>query len=218
MAAVKFNNSHDLINYLCRDEVLGEVKIEYTQLNSSMLEAAYFNFQYPALEQHLDSIAWDIIETNEATASKIQVTFYEDEQDYNYTLDAIEDEFESIDDEYHNLLESVLGPNAFAVISLEGTDYNLDSTEIKKWEFFENTPEGERKINPSKEEGDKILDGIFSILQNCDSVIECMEEYEFTIDNEKLKLTEKGALIANNIFSLQDDEFFELDTDLLKKE
>ncbi|GAB2765672.1 hypothetical protein [Salinimicrobium soli] len=217
MATIKFKNSHDLINYLCKEEVLGEVKIEYIQLQSSMLEATYFNFQYPSLEQHLDRIAWDIIETNGATASTIKVTFYEDKQDFNYSLEGTEEEFDSIDEEFQDLLDSVLGPNAFAAISLEGTDYNLDSSEIKKWVFFENTPEGERTMNFSKEEGDQILNGIFSILQDKESVIECLEEFKFTVDYNRVELIEKGALIANDVLSLKDDQQFELNTDQLKK-
>ena len=217
MAILKFDNSYDLIHYLCNEDVLGEVKVEYTQLRSTMLEASDFNFRYPALEEHLENIAWNIIEFNGAIASSIQVTFYDDEQDYNYTLEGIEDDFDSIVEDFHNLLESVLGPDAFAVITLEGTDYNLESTQIKRWEFLKYGPEGARRINLSKQEEKRIINGIFSIMKGCDSVIECLEEFEFTVNGDRVNLLEKGALIANDVLSLKDNEPFELDTDQLKK-
>ncbi|OEY72809.1 hypothetical protein [Salegentibacter salarius] len=217
MAIIKFDNSYDLIHYLCKQEVLGEVAIEYSQLTSTMLEASRFNFSYPALEKHLDNIAWDIIEYSGAIASSIQVKFYDDKQDYNYTIEGTEDDFDSIDEDFQNLLQSVLGPDAFAIITLEGSDYNLESSQIRRWKFFKPTPDGEKILNLAQEEEKKILLGIFSILQGKDSVIECLEEFEFRVDADTVNLIEKGALIANNVLSLKDDASFELDTDQLKK-
>ncbi|WP_300435951.1 hypothetical protein [Christiangramia sp.] len=220
MSIQKFKNSFDLVNYLCREDVLGEVEIEYTQLRSSTLEASSFNFEYPDLQEHLDSIAWNIIENNGASASSIQVIFYQEEdegEDYNYSLEGTEEEFDLINESIHNLIKKALGPDVFAVITLKGSDYNLKSTKILKWEFFNSTPEGEKKINLSKEEDEKILNGIFSILRGKSSPIECLEEYEFEVDDERVNLLEKGALIANAILSLKDDIPFELDTEKLKK-
>ncbi len=220
MSIKKFKNSFDLINYLCSEDVLGEVEIEYTQLNSEILEASSFNFEYPDLQEHLDSIAWDIIQNNGASASSIQVIFYqeeEEEEDYNYSIKGTEEEFDSIDKNFHNLLRNVLGPDVFTIITLEGSNYNLKSTKILKWEFFNSTPEGEKKINLSREEDEKILNGIFSILRRTRSAIECLEEYEFAVDDDRVNLIEKGALIANAVLSLKDDNPFELDTEQLKK-
>lgn len=217
MAIIKFDNSYDLIHYLCKQEVLGEVEIEYTQLRSSMLEASSFNFEYPALEDHLDTIAWNIIEHNGVVASSIQVNFYYDEQDYNYTIEGTEDDFDSIDEDFQNLLESVLGGDAFAIITLKGTNYKPESTQIKRWKFFKATPDGKKTLNLTQEDEKKILLGIFSIMQGKDSVIECIEEFEFTVDDNRVNLNEKGALIANDVLSLKDNASFELDTDQLKK-
>ncbi len=223
MSIKTFKNSFDLINYLCREDVLGEVEIEYTQLRSSMLEASSFNFEYPALQEHLDIIAWDIIENNRASASSIKVIFYkeeeeeEEEEDSNYNLKGIETEFDSIGEGFHNLLKNVLGPDTVASISLIGSNYNLKSTKILKWEFFNITPEGEKKINLSREEEEIILNGVFSILCETHSAIECLEEYEFEVDDDRVNLIEKGALIANAALSLKDEITFELDTEKLKK-
>ena len=215
MAIIKFKDSYDLINYLCREEILGIVEVEYSQLRSTMLEASGFNFIYPDLEEHLDMVIWDFIEYNGAIGSSIQIEFYNAE---DFALDGTDDhEYDPVKKEFDKLMNRFLGPDAFAYITLEGSDYSLEATRIKKWDFGEFIPNGERKLHLWPEQEKAILNGIFEILKEHNRVIECPEEYEFMVENDNVHFLEKGGLMANGFPSLKDDKPFELDTDQLNK-
>ena len=215
MALMKFKDTYDLINYLCKKEVLGNLEIEYSQLRSTMLEASGFNFSYPELEIHLERVIWNFISFNGVITSSIQIEFYNGE---DFRLDGTENhEFNPIDKEFHKFMNKFLGPDAFAYVTLEGSDYRLDATKIKKWDFGEFMTNGERKLDLWQEQEKEILNGIFAILQKYNSNIECLEEYEFTVENDYVNFLERGALMVNRFPSLKDNLPFELDTNQLTK-
>ncbi len=55
MATIKFKNAEDLINYLCRKDVMGKLEIDFEPDFGTLVPHLYFK-NYPELEEHLQYV------------------------------------------------------------------------------------------------------------------------------------------------------------------
>ena len=86
MAIIKFENSKDLINYLCKEDVLGKLKVSFTSEWSSELTPS-FNFYYSDLDEHLSNIFSQWLQETRSAPSEIHVVFTKLE---DFSIEAVE--------------------------------------------------------------------------------------------------------------------------------
>ena len=134
MAIIEFDNSYDLINYLCQEDVLGKLKVSYNQERSLMLEPS-FNFDYPALHQHLYGIFWDW-PSFFGYNSRVFISF-DNAEDYDVSAeddmqwseyDLSKDIYEFVQD----LIFQKFGVESYLLISIEGTGFTLEEISVEK--------------------------------------------------------------------------------------
>jgi hypothetical protein len=220
MAIINFKNSSDLINYLCQEDVMGDLQVSFTQKQSSILEAS-FNFDYPELEKHLDMIFLDWPGFYGSTTSAIYINF-ENSEDYSVNA---EDDMQWSD---YNLSEAIYsyvrdlilhkyGVDSYLLISLEGTGFTLEEIDVKKMEIHKSEGK-EELIELDENTKTTILNGILDILSDTRTSIDSLDK--FTLENtdgiDNVYYCIEGSPDAYDYYDLNDGEWFSLDTDVLQ--
>ena len=145
MAIIKFENSKDLINYLCKEDVLGKLKVSFTSEWSSELTPS-FNFYYSDLDEHLSNIFSQWLQETRSAPSEIHVVFTNVE---DFSIEAVENfEYNETEKKYakeiiiYDSLGSILDEELElqfenAHIEIVGPDFNLKNLKIKRFEIKE---------------------------------------------------------------------------------
>ncbi len=220
MAIINFKNSSDLINYLCQEDVLGELQVSFTQKQSSALEAS-FNFDYPELDEHLSSIFFDWRGFYGSTTSAIYITFDNAE---DYSVKAEDDmqwsDYDISEAIYSYVREHILkqyGVDSYLLINMEGTGFTLEEIDVKKMEIHKS--EGKEELIKLEENTKTtILNGILDILSDTHTSIDSLDK--FTLENtdgiDNVYYCIEGSPDAYDYYDLNDGEVFSLDTDVLQ--
>src|SRR5680860_182167 len=212
MAIINFKNSSNLINYLCQVDVLGELKVSFTQKQSSMLEAS-FNFDYPELDEHLSIIFLDWPGFYGSSNSAIYINF-ENAEDYSVNAEddmqwSDNDLSEAIYSFVRDLIIQKYGDDSYLLINMEGTGFTLEEIDVKKMEIHKS--EGEEELIELDEDTRKtILDGILRILEK--TVTSIISVDKFTLENtdgyDNIYYCEEGSPDAYDYYDLNDGEAF----------
>ncbi|AVR44769.1 hypothetical protein C7S20_05530 [Christiangramia fulva] len=142
MAIIKFENTHDLIDYLCQKEVLGELKVKFWLGNGWESE---FNFDYPDLEKHLNLQLFIHFLDCIWMVNKVEVDF-ESVEDYSTY-----GEWSGMEMEDKSYIEQILSfiresveeatpiNDVYTHIDIEenGDSYKLSNIEVKRFEIFQ---------------------------------------------------------------------------------
>lgn len=219
MAIIQFDNSYDLINYLCREDVLGKLKVSFYQERSLMLEPS-FNFDYPSLHQHLYGIFRDW-PSFFGYNSRVFISF-DNAEDYDVTAedDMQWSEYNLSKDIYEFVQDQIFqkfGVESYLIISMEGTGFTLEEIDVQKLEIHRSEGE-EELIELDEDTKTTILTGILVILSDTPTSIDSVDR--FTLQNtdgiDTIYYCEEGSPDAFDYYDLNDAEVFSLDTDMLQ--
>ena len=220
MAIIKFKDTHSLINYLCKEDVLGELEVDYSY--AGMGWDSEFNFDYPKLEEHLNIHLFEILSSC-WTVSKLKILF-ENSEDYHLTgTDDLQHEGFPYGDEILQIVSDLIKEykgrnNVYAYISFvgEGDSYEIDDLKINQFEIFDWDME-EESIIIEDDLRNIILNKILTILSDTQTGIECITNYEFSMENDESYYCATGSPGCESLPNLKDEMEFELDTTLLLK-
>lgn len=151
MAIIKFKNTYDLINYLCKKDVLGELKVSFTSQWSYQLTPSC-NFYYSNLNEHLSIIFSQWLQHARSAPAELHLIFTNAE---DFLEEAVENfEFDNsikkvreikIYDAVSSVLDEVLEVQyENAHIDIEEPDFELknlkintfERTTVKKWLMY----------------------------------------------------------------------------------
>lgn len=221
MANIKFKDTHSLINYLCKKDVLGDLQVDYSFAGMGSWDAE-FNFDYPKLEEHLSINLFEILSSC-WTVSELKIIF-ENAEDYDFNgkddlqfdgLPFVDEILQLVSD----LIKEYMGRNnVYAHINFEeeGDSYEIDNLKINHFEVFDWDME-EESIIIEDDLRNIILNQILTILSDTKTGIECITKYEFSMENEEFYYCEAGQPGCESLPNLKDEMEFELDTTLLLK-
>lgn len=230
MAIIKFKNTYDLINYLCKKDVLGELKVSFTPHWSSELTPE-FNFYYSDLDEHLSNIFSQWFQVARSAPSELHLIFTDAE---NFSIEGVENfEFnnsmkkvrEIIDDEVRWILDDELGVEyEYADIDIEGPDFDLKNLKINTFKIEGFAPETNEDALEQVDERMRnlmltsILETIYKDLVKGNHSIECIEHFKMrlNINSNDLEITVHGSPFISDLYDLEDGESFTLNTELLK--
>ncbi|AVR44762.1 hypothetical protein C7S20_05495 [Christiangramia fulva] len=234
MAIIKFENSKDLINYLCKEDVLGILKVSFTSEWSSELTPS-FNFYYSDLDEHLSNIFSQWLQETRSAPSEIHLVFTNAE---DFSIEAVENfEYNETEKKYakeiiiYDALGSILDEELElqfenAHIEIEGPDFNLKNLKIKRFEIKENEHKNKEVSLEQVDERirnlvlTEILETINKYLVKGNHTIECIEHFQMTLDTnyDEFDITILGSPNISGLYDFEDGESFVLDTELLQPE
>lgn len=219
MATIKFKNTSDLINYLCKEDVLGELQVSFTQERSTFLEASY-NFDYPELKEHLDTIFLDWPSFYGSTTSAVYINF-DNAEDYDVKVkDDLQWSEYNLTKMINNFVRDQIfqkyGVESYLLIRMEGTGFSLEEIDVEKLEIFDND---EETLELSEDLKKIILKGILEILKRTDTSVETVEKFTLqkTEGLEDVYFCEEGSPDVFDDYDLEDGQSFLLDTELLNQ-
>lgn len=230
MAIIKFENSRDLINHLCKEDVLGELEVSFTQEWSNALTPS-FNFTYPALDDHLSTIFSEWLE-HVNPPSELHVK-YENAEDFSaeaieksegvlYNTEKLK---EIINDEIRHILDDELEVELdYACIDIEGPDFKVENLKINSFEIEGSAPEENEEALEQVDERirnlilSSILKSIGELYRNEVRSIECLEriELQLNIHSDELDVVFMGSPNFQSLYDFEDGESFDLDTEFLQ--
>lgn len=220
MSIKRFEDSYDLVNYLCEKDNLGELIISFSQ------DAPYpsFGFEnlYPELEDHLLE-AYSVLTERMPGVNSYEITIYDAE---DFTVDATEyDDYSNpkltkeVNDLIDDIIKNEYNKRTYASLDIEGKDMMvgaklpIENLTIKKLEIYEWDADDE-PLKISKQIENQILEGICNILSHMYLSIECIDS--FSISNysgsDQLDFMAGGAPYISEVPDLQDGNSFDLDT------
>lgn len=230
MAIIKFDNSQDLINYLCREDVLGQLEVSFDSWSSLELTPE-FNFHYPALDNHLSMIFSEWLQ-HVSPPSELQVLFENAEDFSAVAIEKSDDVLYNtsklrlfIHDEIREILDDELEMEFDdASIDIEGPDFNLENLKINTFEIEGNAPEEKEDALDQMDERirnlilSSTLESIRELFKKEVRSIECLERFELqlNIHSDTLDIVFKGSPYFHSLYDFEDGESFDLDTELLK--
>lgn len=226
MAIIKFKNTQDLINYLCKKDVLGELKVSFTPQWGSELTPS-FNFYYSDLDEHLSNIFPQWVQ-KVSPASELHVLFTNAE---DFSVKAAENfDFDNriikvkeiIEDVVRSILDDELEVEyEYADIDIEGPDFELKNLKINTFKIEGYPPENNEDALEQVDERMRnlmltsILETIYKDLVKGNHSIECIEHFQMRYSDD-LDITVHGSPFISDLYDLEDGESFTLDTELLQ--
>ena len=217
MAKIHFKNSHELINHLCRADVLGQLQVSFTQKQTYVPEPT-FNFEYPALEEHLYYI---FSEVREALASSVEEYFiFEDAEEVDIKAG---DDLQNTDNELYKIEQFIVDimdehyeKEVYSLITIEGPNYEIKSWNIEKFEIYDYNDE-EKPLQISSEIKNQILMEIRTILEDTRTCIEEIEWFYLEVNGEdNINYQGYGMPYVDGWYDFEDGKTFEFDSGHLK--